>query len=111
MLGRAREPRRPGPARAIGRLSPELRPVAEYHLGWADADGWPLGGDGGKGVRPALAVLSAEAVGADAVIGVPGAVAVELVHNFSLIHDESSTATPSGATARRSGRSSGSARR
>ena len=43
---------------------------------------------GGKGIRPALAVLSAEAVGAPAQAGVPGAVAVELVHNFSLLHDD-----------------------
>jgi geranylgeranyl diphosphate synthase type I len=69
-------------------LSPELRPIAEYHFGWVDADGQPAGGDGGKGVRQALAVLSAEAVGAPSSVGVPGAVAVELVHNFSLIHDD-----------------------
>ncbi|MFZ0122152.1 MAG: polyprenyl synthetase family protein, partial [Pseudonocardiaceae bacterium] len=45
-------------------------------------------GDGGKAVRPALATLSAQAVGAPARTGVPGAVAVELVHNFSLVHDD-----------------------
>ena len=33
-------------------------------------------------------MLSAEAVGADEAVGVPGAVAVELVHNFSLLHDD-----------------------
>jgi geranylgeranyl diphosphate synthase type I len=33
-------------------------------------------------------VLSAEAAGAPASHGVPGAVAVELVHNFSLVHDD-----------------------
>ena len=81
--------RRPGAAaRDRPTLSAELRPVAEYHLGWRDEQGVLGGGDGGKGVRPALAVLSAEAVGADAALGVPGAVAVELVHNFSLIHDD-----------------------
>src|SRR5207247_4013625 len=58
------------------------------HLGFADADGAPASGDGGKAVRPALAFLSAEAVGAPAEIGLPGAVAVELVHNFSLLHDD-----------------------
>lgn len=73
---------------AINRLSAEMRPVVEYHLGWSDADGCSLGGNGGKGVRPALAILSAEAVGAEAVVGIPGGVAVELVHNFSLIHDD-----------------------
>ncbi|MGH3738001.1 MAG: polyprenyl synthetase family protein, partial [Micromonosporaceae bacterium] len=39
-------------------------------------------------VRPALALLSAEAAGAAPETGVPGAVAVELVHNFSLLHDD-----------------------
>ncbi len=88
VLGRARALVTPALRHAIGVLSPELRPIAEYHLGWRDAQGEPVGGDGGKGVRPALAVLSAEAVGAPGAVGVPGAVAVELVHNFSLIHDD-----------------------
>ncbi|MCY4194718.1 MAG: polyprenyl synthetase family protein, partial [bacterium] len=42
----------------------------------------------GKGTRPALAILSAEAVGAPPETGVPGAVAIELIHDFSLIHDD-----------------------
>ena len=88
ILGRARRLVEPALRAAVDRLSPELRPVAQYHLGWVDPDGQPVGGDGGKGVRPALALLSAEAVGAPAAIGVPGGVAVELVHNFSLIHDD-----------------------
>lgn len=88
VLERARDLVGPSLRRAIERLSPELRPLATYHLGWSDADGRPCGGDGGKGVRPALSVLSAEAVGAAPVFGVPGGVAIELVHNFSLIHDD-----------------------
>jgi geranylgeranyl diphosphate synthase, type I len=62
--------------------------VASYHFGWIDAAGRPADGDGGKAVRPALALLSAEAAGAAPETGVPGAVAVELVHNFSLLHDD-----------------------
>jgi geranylgeranyl diphosphate synthase type I len=73
---------------AVGRLSPELQSVTSYHLGWTDADGRPVAASGGKGVRPALAVLSAEAAWADGTVGVPGAVAIELIHNFSLIHDD-----------------------
>ncbi|MDA8292360.1 MAG: polyprenyl synthetase family protein [Actinomycetota bacterium] len=88
VLTRARELVAPALRGAIERLSPELRPLAAYHLGWVDAKGVPSGGDGGKGVRQALAVLSAEAVGAAGSVGTPGAVAVELVHNFSLIHDD-----------------------
>lgn len=73
---------------AIDRLAPPMDTVAAYHFGWIDAEGNPSDGDGGKAVRPALAVLSAQAAGAAPEIGVPGAVAVELVHNFSLLHDD-----------------------
>jgi len=73
---------------AVDRLAPPMDTVAAYHFGWIDADGRPAAGDGGKAVRPALALLSAQAAGADPEVGVPGAVAVELVHNFSLLHDD-----------------------
>jgi geranylgeranyl diphosphate synthase type I len=45
-------------------------------------------GSAGKALRPALALLSARAAGEEAERGVPAAVAVELVHNFSLLHDD-----------------------
>ncbi len=73
---------------AVDRLAPPMDTVAAYHFGWIDAQGNPADGDGGKAVRPALAVLSAEVTGAAPEVGVPGAVAVELVHNFSLLHDD-----------------------
>lgn len=73
---------------AVGRLAPPMDTVASYHFGWIDAAGRPAEGDGGKAVRPALALLSAEAAGAAPETGIPGAVAVELVHNFSLLHDD-----------------------
>ncbi|MCK2217160.1 polyprenyl synthetase family protein [Actinomadura sp. ATCC 31491] len=73
---------------AVAGLHPWSSRMAGYTLGWSDADGRPQAGDGGKGVRPALALLAAEAVGADAAAAVPGAVAVELVHAFSLAHDD-----------------------
>lgn len=73
---------------AVDRLAPPMDTVAAYHFGWIDAEGNPADGDGGKAVRPALAVLSAQAAGAAPEVGVPGAVAVELVHNFSLLHDD-----------------------
>ncbi|RII12235.1 (2E,6E)-farnesyl diphosphate synthase [Streptomyces sp. YIM 130001] len=73
---------------AVDRLAPPMDTVAAYHFGWIDAEGRPSDGDGGKAVRPALALLSAEVAGAPPQTGVPGAVAVELVHNFSLLHDD-----------------------
>jgi geranylgeranyl diphosphate synthase type I len=88
VLDRARAHVAPAMQDAVDGMSPELLIAIRYHLGYADADGTPVAAGGGKGVRPALAVLSAEAAGADARVGVPGAVAVELVHNFSLLHDD-----------------------
>ncbi len=62
---------------AVARLHPALRPPVEHHLA-----------GGGKRVRAALAVLSAAASGGRPEEGIVGAVAVELVHNFSLVHDD-----------------------
>lgn len=78
----------PALRKAIGTLDAHLRIPAEYHFGWVEIDGTPTSTSGGKGVRPALAVLGAEAVGGDAAVAAPGAVALELIHNFSLIHDD-----------------------
>jgi geranylgeranyl diphosphate synthase, type I len=79
-----------GPAveAAVGRLSPEVRTVAAYHLGLANADGSPARAGAGKALRPALALLSVRAAGAAPERGVAPAAAVELVHNFSLLHDD-----------------------
>lgn len=87
-LRRARELVQPAMRECVDRLAPQLRGVVAYHLGFADREGRPASGEGGKAVRPALALLSAEAVGAPADVALPGAVAVELVHNFSLLHDD-----------------------
>lgn len=81
-VARARELVSPALRRSLERLEPGVREVAEYHIGFTD------GHVDGKAVRPALAMLSAEAAGAPAETGLDGAVSVELVHNFSLLHDD-----------------------
>ena len=43
---------------------------------------------GGKRVRPVLCLAGAEAVGAPAEIALPTACALELIHTYSLIHDD-----------------------
>lgn len=73
---------------AVGRLAPDLEGMAAYHLGWRDRDGREVDGDGGKAIRPAIALVSAEAVGARPEAALVGAVALELVHNFSIVHDD-----------------------
>jgi len=75
-LERAASVVRPGIDAAILRLNPKIRPLVRHHL------------DGGKHVRAALTLVSAAACGADDHVAVPGGVAIELVHNFSLLHDD-----------------------
>ena len=72
----------PALASAVDRMSPDVRTVAAYHLGLGTPGGT------GKALRPALALLSARAAMVAPERGVPAAVAVELVHNFSLLHDD-----------------------
>ncbi|MEE9285706.1 MAG: polyprenyl synthetase family protein [Dehalococcoidia bacterium] len=65
-----------------------LYDMLRYHMGWLDEDGQPADGNSGKAVRPALCLFACEAAGGLASQALPAAVAVELVHNFSLIHDD-----------------------
>jgi geranylgeranyl diphosphate synthase type II len=43
---------------------------------------------GGKRLRPILCLASAEAVGGDRALAMPAACAIELIHTYSLIHDD-----------------------
>jgi geranylgeranyl diphosphate synthase type I len=76
-LGRAKALVAPALDAAVLRLCPELRPAVSEHLA-----------GGGKFVRAGLVLSSATAAGAEADAAVVGGVAIELVHNFSLIHDD-----------------------
>lgn len=78
----------PALRKAITELHPSMRRIVSYHLGWSDELGHPASEGGGKALRPALTLLAAQAAGADPYTALPGAVAVELVHNFSLVHDD-----------------------
>ncbi|MET9231066.1 family 2 encapsulin nanocompartment cargo protein polyprenyl transferase [Lentzea sp. NPDC003310] len=78
----------PALRKAVDQLPPAMRTIAEYHHGWRDEHGNPVLEHGGKAIRPALVLLAAEAVGGTAASAVPAAVAVELIHNFSLLHDD-----------------------
>ena len=43
---------------------------------------------GGKRLRPVLCLASAEAVGGDRALAMPAACAIEMIHTYSLIHDD-----------------------
>ncbi len=78
------------PSGGAGSL-PETGPLygmLKYHLGWLDRDQKPTSGHGGKRIRPLLCLLSCEACGADYRLALSAAAALELVHNFTLIHDD-----------------------
>jgi len=61
---------------------PQLYQIVEHHFGWTEPAA------GGKGVRPVLCLLCSAAAGGDWEAALPAATAVELIHNFSLIHDD-----------------------
>ena len=78
----------PALRKAVDTMPVPMRHIAGYHFGWWDGEGRPIGAEHGKAFRPTLTLLSAAAVGGDPATALPGAVAVELVHNFSLLHDD-----------------------
>lgn len=69
-------------SRAIEELLPIDHPKGLYEAGRHLVDA------GGKRLRPSMLLLAAEAAGGDAKALVPAAVSIELVHNFTLIHDD-----------------------
>lgn len=77
----------PAHRRAVDKLPGPLRHIAGYHIGWWNIDGHPTV-NSGKAVRPALVLAAAQAVGNDPASALSQAVAVELVHDFSLLHDD-----------------------
>ncbi len=76
-----------GLSRAAG-LDGPLGLLVRYPLGLSEADGRPGPGIGGKLLRPSLVLFSCEALGGEPQKTLPLACALELVHNFSLVHDD-----------------------
>lgn len=68
--------------------------MLRYHLGWEDAQGQPEQAPQGKRVRPLLVLIACQAAGGDPRQALQAAAAVELVHNFSLIHDDIEDGSP-----------------
>lgn len=66
----------------------ELYAWLRYQLGWADESGGPADLPGGKRIRPLVTLLSCEAAGGAPERAVHAAAAIELTHEFSLIHDD-----------------------
>ena len=71
-------------------LAAELSNVMRYHLGWVDRHGQPAASPAsqGKALRPTLCLFACQALEGDPALALPAAAALELIHNFSLIHDD-----------------------
>lgn len=66
----------------------DLFGMLQYHLGWVDATFTPCQAQTGKHVRPVLCLLVCEACSGNWEQALPAGAALELLHNFSLIHDD-----------------------
>lgn len=65
-----------------------LYSMARYHLGWSTTDFRPAEFDAGKRIRPLICMYACGAVGGDPEAAAPAAAAIELLHNFTLVHDD-----------------------
>jgi len=62
--------------------------MMHYHMGWADAAFQPQTLPAGKRLRPLLCLLACTAVGGYPAHALPAAAGIEILHNFSLVHDD-----------------------
>lgn len=71
----------------IDQSHPTVYEMLRYSMGWIDENGNPSLSQG-KALRPTLCLYTCEALGTPYEKALPAAVALELIHNFSLIHDD-----------------------
>jgi geranylgeranyl diphosphate synthase, type I len=62
--------------------------MQEYHLGWRDAQLQPSRLDPGKLIRPLMVLTATAAAGGSTEQALPLAAGIQLLHDFSLIHDD-----------------------
>lgn len=86
LLGRYRAIIERGLRETLGDQGP-MGDILRYHVGLADRNGAPADALG-KLLRPALVLHTAEELGGSVELALPGAVSLELIHCFSLIHDD-----------------------
>ena len=64
--------------------------LLRYHLGWSSRNGIPAAtpASQGKALRPTLCMFACHALQGDPGHAAPAAAALELIHSFSLVHDD-----------------------
>ncbi len=68
--------------------------MMHYHMGWNDERFRPTVARTGKRLRPLLTLLACQAAGGSPQHALPAAAAVEIIHNFSLVHDDIEDRSP-----------------
>ena len=62
---------------------PFLGSILAYHFGWGDKNA-----GSGKKIRPRLLLLTCATLGGDWEKAIDAGIAIELIHNFSIVHDD-----------------------
>ena len=65
-----------------------IRGVISYHFGWVDQNFNPANFERGKMIRPTITLLVYEALTGSYKAALPVAASIEIIHNFSLLHDD-----------------------
>ena len=66
----------------------EVYNILKYAMGWIDKNGNQKNTNLGKSLRPSLCLFTYESIHGSIGPSIPAAVAIELIHKFSLIHDD-----------------------
>ncbi|MEM7346526.1 MAG: polyprenyl synthetase family protein [Chloroflexota bacterium] len=66
----------------------EINLIIQYHFGWVDQEFTPTTSGRGKMFRPTINLLVFDAITGDHKAALPVAAAIEIIHNFSLLHDD-----------------------
>ena len=81
----------------LAETQPGIKPfygMIHYHMGWVDEQFAPFASQAGKRIRPVLCLLTCAAANGDWRQAVPAGAAIEILHNFTLIHDDIQDASP-----------------
>lgn len=73
---------------ALAQTPDFLSGVIRYHFGWVDENFNPVSAESGKMLRPAICLLVFDALTGGFHPALPAAAAIEMIHNFTLLHDD-----------------------